>query len=51
MATTAGCRSLLPPGAGEGNLDELELKFKFMVAVNKFDLLPSEATTTRVQVG
>lgn len=42
-------KSLLPPGAGEGNLDELELKFKFMVAVNKFDLLPSEATTTRVQ--
>ncbi|KXZ56942.1 hypothetical protein GPECTOR_1g85 [Gonium pectorale] len=40
-------KSLFPPGVGDE--PPAEPKFTLMVAVNKFDLLPSEATTTRVQ--
>lgn len=40
-------RSLLPPGAGDALPDELG--FKLMVAVNKFDTLPAQATAARVE--
>ncbi|EFJ44727.1 hypothetical protein VOLCADRAFT_118673 [Volvox carteri f. nagariensis] len=39
--------ALLPPGSGDEAPQEL--KFKLMVAANKFDLLPSVATVPRVQ--
>ncbi|GLC33305.1 hypothetical protein PLESTB_000348100 [Pleodorina starrii] len=40
-------RALLPPGTGDEAPEEL--KWKLMVAANKFDLLPSAATVPRVQ--
>jgi len=40
-------RSLFPPGTGE-ELPE-DFKFKIMVAVNKFDTLPEQATAKRVE--
>jgi hypothetical protein len=61
----AALKSLLPPGldlgaappapgargerAGPGAPPAADLGFKLMVAVNKFDLLPSQATATRVE--
>ena len=47
------CRSLMPPARPDSLPDQQtpeEAKFKLMVAVNKCDLLPQEATATRVQV-
>ena len=41
-------RSLYPPGTGQEAPEDL--KFKLMVAVNKCDLLPSQATQARVNV-
>jgi hypothetical protein len=41
-------RSLYPPGTGQEAPEDL--KFKLMVAVNKCDLLPSQATEARVNV-
>lgn len=41
-------RSLYPPGTGAEPPDNL--KFKLMVAVNKCDLLPTQATFGRVNV-
>ncbi|KAG2482323.1 hypothetical protein HYH03_018745 [Edaphochlamys debaryana] len=43
----AALRSLFPPGTGDEAPEEL--KFRLMVAVNKFDLLPAQATPLRVQ--
>ncbi|GLI65589.1 hypothetical protein VaNZ11_009163 [Volvox africanus] len=40
-------RALMPPGTGDAAPEDL--KFKLMVAANKFDLLPSAATVPRVQ--
>ncbi|KAG2441115.1 hypothetical protein HXX76_003967 [Chlamydomonas incerta] len=45
----AALRSLLPPGVTAETAAPEELKFSLMVAANKFDLLPAQATPTRVQ--
>ncbi len=42
-------KSLLPPDFDLATSDPAALGFKLMVAVNKFDLLPSQATATRVE--
>lgn len=42
-------KSLLPPDFDLATSDPASLGFKLMVAVNKFDLLPSQATATRVE--
>lgn len=43
----AALQALVPPGSE--NMPPEDLNFQLMVAVNKFDLLPSEATPTRVE--
>lgn len=51
MAAVLACRSLFPGIGPDGSLpsDPQDLPFTLAVAVNKFDLLPTQATQRRVE--